>query len=425
MKNIYLYLFIMLIPALLFSQQQKPNYDESKIPAYTLPDPLKYNSGKSVKDGGEWFAKRRPQILSLFENEVYGKVPDARMKVRYNVVSIKKDALDGLAVRKLVDIIVSNAENKSVTLHVLLYIPNNHNDAVPAFLGLNFMGNQSVTPEKDIPITANYILNSKKYNISNHRADESTRGCKAYRWQVKSILKHGYALATCHYGDIDPDFDDGFQNGVHPLFYKKGQHKPEADEWGSIAAWAWGLSRILDYLITDEAVDGRRVAVIGHSRLGKTALWAGACDPRFAMVISNDSGCGGAALSKRRIGETVEAINRNFPHWFCGNFKKFNNNEDKLPLDQHMLIALMAPRPVYVASAQEDRWADPKGEFLSALNAGPVYRLLNTDGFAVREMPPVNYPIFSRIAYHIRSGKHDLTEYDWQQYLYFADKFLK
>lgn len=405
------------------AQEFKANEDEAKVPHYTLPDPLRLTDGTPVRDADAWRSQRRPQLLALFESQMFGKAPGRPANLRCEVLRTVPEALGGQAIRKEVRIHFSDQPD-GPSLDLALYLPRTEGPH-PVFLGLNFGGNHAVDPDPSVPLARGWLRNDRESGITENQATEASRGKEASRWPLGLTIARGYGVATAYYGDIDPDFEDGFQNGVHPLFYRPGQTRPEPDEWGSIAAWAWGLSRALDYLETDPQVDAKRVAVMGHSRLGKTALWAGARDERFALVIANDSGEGGAALARRRFGETTWRINTSFPHWFAGNYKHYNNREDDLPFDAHELIGLVAPRPVLVHSATEDLWADPRGEFLGAQGADSVYRLLGTDGLATRDMPGPGVLVWSRIGYFLRPGKHDVTDADWASYLDFADRHLR
>ena len=408
------------------AQQRKTNYDEAAVGSHTLPDPLRTEEGRAVTSPELWSKTRRPELLRLFESQVYGKTPEPPQPIKptYEVISEDREALGGKAVRREVSIRFTD-KTDGPHMDLLIYTPKtaDKDHPAPAFIGLNFGGNQSVNPDPGIRVTTSWMRSSPGGNVVDNRATEASRGANAGRWNVERVIERGYALATAYYGDIDPDFDDGFQNGVHPLFYREGQTRPAPDQWGSIGAWAWGLSRGLDYLETLPEIDAAKVAVMGHSRLGKTSLWAGAQDQRFALVISNNSGEGGAALARRDFGETTADLNRNFPHWFCGNFKQYSGHSDKIPVDQHELIALIAPRPVLISSAEEDQWADPKGEFLAGKAAEPVYRLLGTDGLKLAEWPAPAEDSLSlgTIGYRIRPGKHDVLPSDWEAYMNFAD----
>jgi hypothetical protein len=367
------------------------NFDEARVPAFVLPDVLTTAAGKKVTRPEEWWNVRRPELLELCTREIFGRVPPTPYETSVAVSSVVRDALGGAATLKRVGITIRSG-GKSLTIHLTLYTPNRAPGPVPVFLLI----------DQRRPPIADPTLVPTEF------------------WSAEQIVARGYGTAIFRNDDVDPDNFDDFKNGIHGLLDRGPR---AADAWATIAAWAWGASRCLDYLVTDRDVAPDKVAIVGHSRGGKTALWAGATDPRFALVVSNDSGCTGAALSRRRFGETVAVINKNFPHWFCTNYRKYGSDVDALPVDQHAVMALIAPRPLYVVAADDYLWADPKGQYLSLFHAQPVYRLLGDPARLPEAMPPMNQPVNSgHAAYHVRDGVHDVRLKDWNWFMDFADR---
>ncbi len=360
------------------------NYDEAKVPYYDLPPLLLSAEGKPITTPEQWRNIRRPQILSMFSNLVYGRVPQAEFPIKTNhrVVRTDQDYLDGKATYREVLIEFSNENAKaSITLHMV--VPNKAEKPVPALMKLGTGG------------------------------------------PVEQWIDRGYAAIGIDQNKFVGHNEISFERSIHRLFFKKGQSFPKARQWGVLSAIAWGHSRVLDYLETDDDIDATRVAIMGHSKTGKAALWTAAQDERFALVISAQSGCAGAALWRRRSGETLQKMVTRFPYWLCRNAWKFVNQEDDLPVDQHMLLALVAPRPVYVASGIDDTWADPRGEYASAFHASEAYRLLGKKGLSSEQLPPLGKAILeSDVGFHVREGAHSVEPYDWEMFMQFCDRHL-
>ena len=416
---------LLAMPIVATAADQRPDEDEAAVPPYTLPDVLAGPDGKPAATAAAWRTVSRPHQFALLEKFVYGRrLPPVPVTV---VGDVERTAVtlagDVPATRIQARLRLGDAPDAHV-VEVLLYLPPNAR-AVPVFLGLNFFGNHSLHADPGIWLSQAWMRDDPESRIVNHRATEASRGRSAQRFPVEQMLARGYGMATAYYGDIFPDRPDGRADSVLKSLGRPVTVDLPADEPGAIAAWAWGLSRILDWLVTLPEVDAAKVVVYGHSRLGKAALWAGAGDERFALVISNESGCGGAALSRRIYGETVGVITKSFPHWFCPTFATFANREGDLPTDQHELLALTAPRPLYVASAIEDQWADPRGEFLAAVAAEPTWKLFGLTGLGTSDWPPVDTPVGRTVGYHVRRGRHDLIDYDWQRFADFADRTLR
>ncbi len=363
-----------------------------------LPDPFTAMDGTRVRTAAAWQSGRRGELLELFRREVYGRAPVERpVDLASEVTDITTGMMDGAATRKLVRITWSGP-NGNGGMNLIIFVP---------------------TASKKPAACLLFICNREPKNIDPTRKEQSEF------WPAEAIIARGYATATFIVGDVAPDANDGNSSGVHATFDPKGDARA-ADAWGTLAAWAWGASRAVDYLVTDPDLDPKRVAVAGHSRAGKSALWCGAQDERVALTISNNSGCGGAAVARGTTGETVAVINQKFPHWFNANYKRWNNREVEMPVDQHQLLALCAPRLVYVASATEDANADPAAEFRACVEASPVWSLFNRTGLAAKVMPSPGQPIHDgRVGYHLRAGEHNLTEADWKLFMDYTDQHLR
>jgi hypothetical protein len=387
------YIIIVLILAALQSFGQ--NYDESKVGEYQLPELLSTENGQSVSSPEQWENVRRPEILKLFEDHVYGQVPKDFDNIKFKVINQDKKAMDGKATLKEVAITITR-NKKSVTMNLLMFTPNKVKKPVPMFLVINHRGIRTM---------------------------DVTRQNKDGFWPAEEVIEAGYGISGFDVIDVSPDDKVKFTEGILDQLYPE-QLKMDNGMRG-LGAWGWGASRAIDYFEKDKSVDANKIISVGHSRGGKSSLWLGAQDKRVAITISNESGNSGAALSRRNFGETIERITTNFPYWFCPNYRQYVGNEDKLPVDQHMLIALIAPRAVYVASAAEDLWADPKGQYLALKEAQPVFKLYGIETNLPPEMPVVNEQIIRpHMGFHNREGKHNMTPFDWQQFIQFADNYF-
>lgn len=366
---------------LLAQQPPQALYDESKVPSYTLPDPLVMLNGIRVTNTKTWNEKRRAEILDLFEVNVYGRTVLGKPKeMTWEIVEEHKSMHDSAVSKGVTVYFTGKKDGPKMNLTVTLPAGKNK---VPVFL------------------------------------------MPTWTHDPKALIRRGYGLVSFNPWDIEPDKNDTtYTISIRKSFASAPKTEIAKAEWGAIGVWAWALSRAMDYIETDKGIDANKVCIMGFSRYGKVVMWAGAQDERFAVVLSNESGCGGVVIVRRGYGETVRSINGYAPHWFNQKFKTYNDHVNDLPLDWHMLISLIAPRPVYIATAEEDRWGDPQGSFLAAKHAEPVYKLFAKNGLGVDERPPLETPVGDYIGYHIRKGKHGLLSYDWEQFINFSDKHL-
>ena len=390
----------------------------------TLQGVTKCFDDRGVYNTYLWENLRRLEIKDYYENYVFGKRPEFNPTVAYSILSVDTISIGGVRIEHTEIRADFKYRGRKMKSYFAKFLPLNVQDPI-VFVGLNFFGNSTLDTLSTLTQSKHYVMKNTVVKTKGHRVTEDSRGTKAYRWPLDLIVGSGCGLITAHYADFDPDVNNGFLDGVHGL--AEGRvHTRKRNEWGSISAWAWGLSELQSYLELQPETKNSKTAVIGHSRLGKAALWAGITDERFDMVVSNNSGCAGAAQFRTMRGEDIEKITNRFPYWFARNFQSFRGNDSLLLVDQEMLLALVAPRPLYVASASKDAWADPEGEFISFYKAQAVYSLYDT----LIEIPykypaPTEQVKSGNMAYHLRAGEHEVLRWDWEHYIAFALDRLK
>ena len=379
----------------------------------SLPSPLVKKDGTRISTKQEWENGQRDYVAELMKQYMYGPIPPAPTEMTWEVLQTKT-VYNGLGTREIIRLTCKGTTDEVMHLDLLVYIPAG-DGPFPCTVGLNFCGNHGVEEDETIPMP-DYVWPEGRQFMK--------RGEQNARWIQDYILSRGMALVTTCYHQIYPDHAfDGLKDSIYKLFYSQEKlFLAQPGKYSAISAWAWGLQRIADYLETRKEIDSSKLMVTDHSRLGKTALWAGANDPRFTVVVSNDSGCGGAAITRRAdIGETLEVMNHYFPHWLTPMAKVIQDNVEDLPVDQHFLTSLIAPRAVAVASATEDTWADPEGEFYGLVAANEVYALYGEKEMSADYVPQGGEAVTSQSRhYHIRIGGHNILHFDWEHYIDFA-----
>ena len=394
------------------------NYNEDSVGTYVLPELLTLSNGHKVTDAKTWSEQRRPELLKLFEAIEYGKMPDAPAGIHFDVFDKGTPAFNGKAIRKQVTVYFTRDTGNKMDL--LIYLPANTNKPVPLLLNVSFVANNQATDDPGVKMGEVWTKEGKKI-----KADQPSRFGKM---NIEQFIDAGIGFACIYYGDIEPDFKDGIKYGIRKRYLEPGQQQPAANEWGAISAWAWGLSRAMDYFETDKQIDAKRIALQGASRLGKTALWTGVHDTRFKVVIASISGEGGAAISRRNYGENIKHITdtSRYYYQFAPNYHSYAGKVDSLPFDAHMLVALMAPRPLLLQTGDTDYWSDPKGEFLSAQAATKVYELFGLKGPGNAAMPAANDTslLMNPLGYYMHAGGHAVLPEDWQLFIRYLKQYL-